>query len=132
MFALFLYPSVRGPCRDAAEVTFVVVWWSTTRTFPSQESATTTSTIRSWLSRCLCGSCLISTAHLPRLSLPQRLVMRMRSFTTDQSASVRTLVIFSRLSSLTRQAFLITPLHGSHSKTGKNDYAKTVMLYYHM
>ena len=33
-------------------------------------------------------------------------------------------VIFSRQASLTRQAFLITPLHGTRYKTGKNAYAK--------
>ena len=32
--------------------------------------------------------------------------------------------IFSRQASLTRQAFLITPLHGARYKTGKNAYAK--------
>ena len=33
-------------------------------------------------------------------------------------------IIFSRQASLTRQAFLITPLHGARYKTGKNAYAK--------
>ena len=32
--------------------------------------------------------------------------------------------IFSRLASLARQAFLITPLHGTRSNMGKNAYAK--------
>ena len=32
---------------------------------------------------------------------------------------------------LTQQAFLITPLYGSCSKKGKNDYAKKV-IFYHM
>ena len=32
--------------------------------------------------------------------------------------------IFSRQASLTRQAFLITPLHGACYKTGKNAYTK--------
>ena len=35
--------------------------------------------------------------------------------------------IFYRKASLIRQAFLITPLHGYHSKTRKNDYAKKVI-----
>ena len=38
--------------------------------------------------------------------------------------SVFVLSIFSRQVSLTRQAFLMTPLHGARSKTGKNAYAK--------
>ena len=35
-------------------------------------------------------------------------------------------LIFTRQASLARQAFLMTPLHGARSKTGKNAYA----LYY--
>ena len=33
--------------------------------------------------------------------------------------------IFSRQASLTRQAFLITALHGARSKMGKNAYTKS-------
>ena len=42
----------------------------------------------------------------------------------DVFESSKTTSIFSRQASLARQAFLITPLHGAHLKTGKNDYAK--------
>ena len=43
---------------------------------------------------------------------------------TDAVLLKRTAAIFSRQASLTRQAFLITPLHGTRYKTGKNAYAK--------
>ena len=40
--------------------------------------------------------------------------------------------IFSGQASLTRQAFLITALHGARYKMGKNAYAKKVVLCNHM
>ena len=41
-------------------------------------------------------------------------------------------VIFSRQASLTRQAFLITPLHGARYKTGKKRLRQKVVLWNHM
>ena len=62
---------------------------------------------------------ICSTVWLPFTSTPKR------SWAYDQGSNLTFafhgyLSIFSRQVSLTRQAFLITPLHGARYKTGKN------------
>ena len=54
-----------------------------------------------------------------------RIVWKFKNSFNDPSLYQKILqCIFSRQASLTRQAFLITPLHGARYKTGKNAHAK--------